>query len=138
MLGLVLEGRFTLKKYQVNVNGKQYVVEIQEMNGAAVNSTRTSPATTITEKPAAAPEFTADNTSNAEGHPVKAPLRGQILRVDIKPGDQVQLGQVILTIEALKLENEIVAPVSGTVTGVFVQQGSTAEVGDVLATIKEG
>lgn len=72
----------------------------------------------------------------AEGYEVKAPLRGQIRQVAVKPGDVVKQGQVLCTIEALKLENELSSPVAGTVTGVFIQAGANVNTGTVLITIR--
>ena len=132
-----------MRKFQVNVNGKQYVVEVEEMAAGASNATPVAAAST---SPAAAPyaatpassaSVNGAATGTAEGREVKAPLRGQILRVDVAVGDRVTRNQVLLTIEALKLENEIVSPVDGVVSGVFANANTTAEVGDTLVTIKE-
>lgn len=127
-----------MKRYQVNVNGKQYVVEVQEF---ADNGQLSVPESRIGTQPTAptaqgAPKKASADQGVAEGVEVKAPLTGQVLRVLVKPGDEVTRGQVLLTIEALKLENEIVSPVAGVVTGVFAQEGTVANTGAVLVTVK--
>lgn len=125
-----------MRKFQVNVNGKQYIVEVEELEAGASSvpaATSAAAPTVAAAAPAAAPAA----TGTAEGREVKAPLRGQILRVDVAVGDRVTRNQVLLTIEALKLENEIVSPVDGVVSGVFAAANTTAEVGDTLVTIKE-
>lgn len=136
-----------MRKFQVNVNGKTYVVEVEELTEgaaptAAAASAAPAPQVEVKETPAgpkaeAQPPVPPQAQGVAEGHEVKAPLRGQIVQVLVKPGDQVKQGQVLLTIEALKLENELVAPIAGTVTGVFTQPGASVEAGAVLVTIKE-
>ncbi|HHW09171.1 MAG TPA: biotin/lipoyl-binding protein [Firmicutes bacterium] len=148
-----------MKRYRVNVNGQNYLVEVEELEetsakaaagatGAAAQpaaqSVASPAATTSAASPAAASPGAAPSPAppiggslKAEGLEVKAPLRGQIVRVAVNVGDMVQKGQVLLSIEALKLENEIVSPTAGTVTAVFVSPGKTVENGEVLLTIKE-
>lgn len=141
-----------MRRYQVSVNGKQFVVQIEEMgegpserNGAktasAASEAKPAPAVTDRSAPppaaAATPAGPSELPETAEGHVIKAPLRGQILRLAVKPGDEVKRGQVLLTIEALKLENEIVSPVTGVVTGVFTQPGAMVEAGTVLVTVTD-
>lgn len=129
-----------MKKYQVSVNGKQYVVEVEELAEGAqpVATGRQQEQNGVQPRPAA-PQTAAREVAQgtAEGIEVKAPLSGQIMRILVKPGDEVTRGQVLLTIEALKLENEIVSPVDGVVTGVFTEQGAVADTGTVLVTVKE-
>jgi biotin carboxyl carrier protein len=131
-----------LKRYQVSVNGKQFVVEVQELAGNGQLSVvdlsdeqdGAQPAPPVAQE---APQTAIADQGIADGVEVKAPLTGQVLRVLVKPGDEVTRGQVLLTIEALKLENEIVSPVAGVVTGVFAQEGTVANTGTVLVTVKE-
>jgi len=112
-----------MKTYKVNVNGTQYMVEIELIDGAqAQASSKAAPAPA----PAAAP---------AGGKTVKSPMPGNILDVKVKAGDKVEEGQVLMILEAMKMENEISAPVSGTVASVNVSSGSTVASGDVLCSI---
>ena len=111
-----------MKTYKVNVNGTQYMVEIELIDGANAQTQASAPAAA----PAAAP---------AGGETVKSPMPGTILDVKVKSGDKVEEGQVLMILEAMKMENEISAPVSGTVASVNVANGATVASGDVLCSI---
>jgi len=69
---------------------------------------------------------------------ITSPLPGKILNVKVSAGDAVKEGDLLLTIEAMKMENEIVAPVNGTVTNVVAKADTTVQIGDELVTIEEG
>ncbi len=112
-----------MKTYKVNVNGTQYMVEIELIDGASAPAAAAAPA------PAAAP------SAPAGGETVNSPMPGNILDVKVKVGDKVAEGQVLMVLEAMKMENEISAPVSGTVASVNVSAGSTVASGDVLCSI---
>jgi biotin carboxyl carrier protein len=115
-----------MKTYKVNVNGTQYMVEIELIDGAA-------PAQTAA--PAAAPTAPAAPAAPSGGETVKSPMPGTILDVKVKAGDKVEEGQVLMILEAMKMENEIMAPKSGTVAAVNVSQGAAVQSGDVLCSI---
>lgn len=108
-----------MKKYKVNVNGTLYEVEIEEITGA--------PATA----PAAA---TPAPAASASGEAVTAPMPGNILAVNVAAGDAVKKGQVLMILEAMKMENEIMCPHDGTIASVAVTKGATVESGSVLCT----
>ena len=114
-----------MKTYKVNVNGTQYMVEIELIDGATAPA---APAATTAPAPAAA-------TAPAGGETVSSPMPGTILDVKVKAGDKVEEGQVLMILEAMKMENEIMAPVSGTVASVNVSAGSTVQSGDILCSI---
>lgn len=67
---------------------------------------------------------------------IEAPLAGKILQVHVKPGDRVNEGDVVCTIESLKMENSILAPVSGLVTEIRISPGQAIKAGEVMATIE--
>lgn len=104
-----------MKKYRVNVNGTVYEVELEEMTGAAA-------------APAAAPAAAGATT-------VSAPMPGNILKVNVSAGQAVKKGDVLMILEAMKMENEICAPADGTVASVNVNSGATVESGAVLCTL---
>ena len=114
-----------MKKYRVNVNGTAYEVEIEEMNGAPA-------AAPVAAAPAAAPAPAASGT----GESITSPMPGNILAVNVAAGDTVKKGQVLMILEAMKMENEIMAPHDGKVTAVAVTKGAAVESGALLCTIQ--
>ena len=113
-----------MKKYRVNVNGTAYEVEIEEMTGA--------PAAPVAAAPAAAPAPAASGA----GESITSPMPGNILAVNVAAGDAVKKGQVLMVLEAMKMENEIMAPRDGKVTSVAVAKGAAVESGALLCTIQ--
>ena len=112
-----------MKKYKVNVNGTAYEVEIEEMTGAPAAA------------PAAAPVAAAPAAAGA-GEKITSPMPGNILAVNVAAGDTVKKGQVLMILEAMKMENEIMAPCDGRVTAVAVTKGAAVESGALLCTIQ--
>lgn len=114
-----------MKKYRVNVNGTVYEVELEEITGAA-------PAASVA-APAAAPG--PRRSPLPAGEKVCAPMPGNILAVNVSNGSAVKKGDVLMILEAMKMENEIMAPCDGTVTSVSVTKGAAVESGALLCTI---
>jgi len=112
-----------MKKYKVNVNGTVYEVAIEAMDGAA-------PAAA----PAAAPVAAAP-AAPAGGEKVTSPMPGTILDVRVQNGSTVKRGDILFILEAMKMENEIMAPCGGTVAAVSVTKGAAVESGSLLCTI---
>ena len=115
-----------MKKYKVIVNGTEYEVQIELLSDDQA-AKLTQPA----EKPALQ---SAEAPSAGEGA-VKAPLTGVITSVSVKAGDDVKKGQVLMILEAMKMENEILAPSDGKVSSVAVSAGKQVEAGDALCVI---
>ena len=127
-----------MKKYSVNVNGTDYEITLEEVTGAEASKPSApvaQPAPAAAPAPAEAPAAPAATAAPAGGEQILSPMPGNILNVNVKVGDAVKKGQVLLILEAMKMENEIMAPKDGTITSVNVQNGSTVESGALLVTI---
>ena len=124
---------------KVNVNGIPFEVELQKPINAAKHPTITRPKVEApkpvapTPPPAAAPVQPA--APAGAGSPVKAPLPGTITELKVQVGQQVNVGDVVLVLEAMKMQNNIEAEYAGTVTSITVKQGETVMEGAVLMTI---
>ena len=151
-----------MNKYQYKVQGVDYDVEIEEVEGNVakvvvngvrfdvelkqpINPTSTlkkvrveapkavaRPAAPVTPAPAAVP---AAPVAAGAGSPIKAPLPGTIIELKVNVGDTVKQGDVVLVLEAMKMQNNIESEYSGTVTSITVKQGETVMEGAVLLTI---
>ena len=119
-----------MRKFNVNVNGKIYVVEIEETGAAAPVTQAAAPAPAPAAAPAAAPAPVAGGAVNVE-----APMPGTILDVKVQVGATVKAGDVLCILEAMKMENEILAPQDGTVKSI-VTKGTTVNTGDVLVGLE--
>ena len=115
-----------MKKYRVIVNGVPYEAELEELTGAAP-----APAAAPPPAPAAAPAPVP-----AGGEQVNAPMPGTILSVNVAVGDSVKRGQVLMILEAMKMENEIMCPRDGWVTAIQAAKGAAVESGTPLFTIQ--
>lgn len=117
-----------MRKFIVNVNGIGYEVEVEEVTGnSAAPAAPKAPAAPAAQKAPTAPA--------AGSKPITAPMPGTILSVNVNSGDTVKSGQVLIVLEAMKMENEIYAGVAGKVTAINVTKGSTVNSGDVLVVI---
>ncbi len=114
-----------MKKYKVNVNGTSYEIEIELMSE-----------TEVAAAPAPAKAAAPAPSATGEGEAVNAPMPGTILDVKVNVGDSVKKGQVLMILEAMKMENEIMAGVDGVITSIGVTKGATVQTGDALCTIK--
>ena len=126
-----------MKKYRVNVNGTVYEVELEEITGVAAAPVAAAPAPVAAPAPAPAPVAApAPAAAPAAGEKVCAPMPGNILSVNVNVGDTVKRGQVLLILEAMKMENEIMAPCDGTIASVNTSKGSAVESGALLCVIQ--
>ena len=142
-------------RYVVKVNGKEYDVEVEKLGGPYQSLTRTTayvqgvpvavaPQPVVAPAPVAsaptpapvAPAPTPAPVSSGSGADVTSPMPGKVFKLVAKPGDSVSEGQVIMILEAMKMENEIVAPQAGVVDAILVKEGDMVETETVLATLK--
>jgi biotin carboxyl carrier protein len=135
------EGEETMsKKYNITVNGSTYEVEVEEVGGAPVVTSAApvaAPAPVPTPAPAPAPASApAGGAPSAGATVVEAPMPGTILDVKVSPGQTVAGGDVLLILEAMKMENEIVATQAGTVDAILVSKGTAVNAGDGLVSLK--
>jgi len=125
-----------MRKFKISVNGTSYNVEVEEIGGfSAPTAPMAAPAPVAAAAPVAAPVPAAAAAPVAEGTKVKAPMPGNILDVKVSVGDTVAEGDVLMILEAMKMENEILAPAAGKVAGVQVAKGASVNSGDVLAVL---
>ena len=123
-----------MKNYRITVNGTSYDVTVEELAGGAAAPVAAAPAPVAVSAPAAAPAPAAP-AGGAGSIKVSSPMPGKILAVKANVGDSVKKGQVILILEAMKMENEVVAPEDGTIASIDVTVGASVESGDTLATL---
>ena len=110
-----------MRKFSVNVNGTRYEVEVEEIDANAVA--------------AAAKQEPVKAAPAGAGTEVRSPMPGNILQVNVNPGDVVKEGQQLMILEAMKMENEILAPCAGKIGAIAVAKGSSVESGALLCTI---
>ncbi|MBD3305275.1 biotin/lipoyl-binding protein [candidate division KSB3 bacterium] len=146
-----------MKTYQVTVDGQVYEVTVEEITGTASPQRATQPsspppppapkpkasqpaAPSAPARPApqpapSQPKAPKPVASSAGGHQVQAPMPGKVLSVNVSQGDAVKNGDVLLILEAMKMENDIMAPADGTIASIEVKSGDSVNTGDVLVVI---
>ena len=128
-----------LRKFKIAIDGKEYLVEMEEIGGvqqpvqAPVAAAPAAPVAAPAEQAAPAPA--AAPVSAASGDAMTAPMPGTILRLLVNIGDEVKENQPLMILEAMKMENEVVAKHAGKVAGIHVNQGQVVNAGDALITI---
>ena len=134
-------GEFIMK-YVVTINGKQYDVEVEKVSGGykpmsmGAKAAPAAPAAPAPAAPAPAPAAPKAAPVSAGDNTVTSPMPGTILGVKVKEGDAVKAGQLVIILEAMKMENEIVAPADGVVASVAVKEGDTVETDATLVVLK--
>ena len=121
-----------VKKFNIKVNGTAFEVEVEEVKAAPVVKAAAAPAPAA--KPAAAPAPAPAVVADGDT-PVNAPMPGKIVKIVAEAGKAVKKGDVVLILEAMKMQNEITAPADGKLKSVNVAAGQSVKPGDVLAVI---
>lgn len=120
------------KKYNITVNGEKYEVEVELIDSEDVPSSSVSrDSFSIPAAPAPAAAVSRPDVSDND-IPVRAPMPGTVLKVNVKAGDSVKRGQSLIVLEAMKMENEITAPEDGIISVINVTSGKSAASGEVL------
>lgn len=130
-------------KYKVTLNGKTYEVEVEKSKAILLDEYEALAPAPVAAAPVAAAPAAAPATvpapaapvNLAAGETVAAPMPGNILRIDVNQGDTVKEGQLLVILEAMKMENEIVAPKDGTVAQVVTSKGAVVDTGSPLVII---
>lgn len=134
-----------MKKFIINVNGNSYEVEVEEVENGGAEAVATSPTPQPVAQPAApqprkaaeTPKVPEPTAAVSEGQEiVETPIPGSIFKILVNEGDQVNEGDVLLILEAMKMENEIVSPRDGVVESIAVDTGATVGMGDTLVILK--
>lgn len=129
-----------MKRYIVTVNGKKYEVEIEEANGEFTGQYTQPVVQTVqptqVAQPVAQQVVETKVATSGEGEAVESPMPGNIMSVNVTVGQQVKSGDVLFILEAMKMENEIMAGRDGVISSISVAKGATVDTGDALAFIK--
>ena len=127
-----------MKKYNITVNGVSYEVEVEEIKDGVAAAPRAAVPAPKAAAPApkpAAPKATAPVVS-AGDTTIEAPLPGNVWKVMVKEGQEVKEGDILIILEAMKMENEIYSPSNGTVAAVHVAEGASVNGGDPLVSLR--
>jgi biotin carboxyl carrier protein len=121
-----------MKKFQVTVNGNRYEVDVEELSGGQTVATPVAaPVAAVAAAPVSAPKAASASGSVK----IEAPMQGKIVGVKVTEGASVAKGDVIAILEAMKMENEVVASEAGTVASINVAVGQSVEAGDLIASL---
>ncbi|NLZ94127.1 MAG: biotin/lipoyl-binding protein [Firmicutes bacterium] len=131
-----------MKQFRVTVNGQAYDVVVEEVgNGAHPITPKINPPVyeEVKDKVVKEPKvISADKTSllNVPGEKITAPMPGAVVQILVHEGQEVKQGEVLLILEAMKMENEIVAPLAGSIKQIAVHKDATVKTGDLLVIIE--
>ncbi len=137
-----------MRKFNITVNGATYQVEIEEVGAfaapapqavpqvAAAPAPQAAPVQAAAPAPAPAPAPVTPAAPVAGGQQIKCPMPGTILDIPVAQGASVKKGDILMILEAMKMENEILSPADGVVAQIAVQRGASVNSGDLLAVVK--
>lgn len=135
-----------MRKFNITVNGKSYEVDVEEVGGVAMPSPAAKPVAAVAPAPKAAAPAAAPAPAPAPvakaaevpagGTKINAPMPGTILDIKKNVGDTVNSGEVLLILEAMKMENDIMSPVAGKIVSILVAKGASVNSGDVMIVIE--
>lgn len=117
-----------MRKFRIHLNGKTYEVAVEEIDEAGTDAQHM-------EKPSQAVPLTAVPGASQGDEIITAPMPGKVLEINVETGQKVSQGDLILSMEAMKMESEIFCGRSGIVKKILVQEGDAVNVGDVMAII---
>lgn len=126
-----------MKKFIIKVNGNSYEVEVEEVKGqeGIARPSTSKVSNPVTKAPE--PKKEEKQVQASEGQDVvKSPMPGNIWKIEAKEGQEVKAGDVLLILEAMKMENEILAPRDGLVSSIAVKEGATVNTGDDLIILE--
>lgn len=123
-----------LRKFKIAIDGSEYLVEMEEIGGVPQPAAAPTMAATATLEPEPAAEPIVE-TAPAGADAITAPMPGTILKILVAPGSSVKENQPLMILEAMKMENEIVAGKAGTVSALHAKEGDVINPGEALITI---
>ena len=122
-----------MKIYKIKVNGKTYKVELESIEEGKGSAPAIEKKEEVKAAPVSAP---APAATPSEGQSVLSPIQGSVVKILVKVGDHVKKGDVLLIIEAMKLENEVVSTYDGEVASILVSKGQNVQAKEALVSIK--
>ncbi|MGM0411622.1 MAG: biotin/lipoyl-containing protein [Bacillota bacterium] len=136
-----------MRKFKINVDGEEYVVEVEEIDGGSdtvssapkntPKSTSSKPKAKKSKPKSSAPKKKkSENKNPAASGDVVAPMPGKVLDIKVSAGDEVKAGDVLLILEAMKMENDMTAPTDGIVKEVAVSEGQNVEADEILVKME--
>ncbi|MTI66194.1 MAG: acetyl-CoA carboxylase biotin carboxyl carrier protein subunit [Firmicutes bacterium] len=129
-----------MDKYRIRLDGEVYEIEVEKL-GSEESAATTATATATKEVKKEAPKKPVEKkepvkeAASSDGEEVVAPMPGSIFDIKVSEGENVKEGQVLVVLEAMKMENEIVAPKDGVVSSINTSKGAQVEVEEVLVTL---
>ncbi|WP_066500814.1 biotin/lipoyl-containing protein [Abyssisolibacter fermentans] len=126
-----------MRKFMIKVNGNSYEVEVEEIKSSNSTASVVTSAPSAPQKPVApkVPKKAVAKPAPAGANAIKAEMPGTILDIKVSEGETVKAGQVLLILEAMKMENEILAPADGVISSINVIKGASVKTGDPLVSM---